>query len=185
MKRILLTSTALVMVAGIAAADGHASMSWSGTATAGVAREGRPSKQPLRNSNSAQTAALLQRRASALFTADTFAAGCEQLASCTARCCANNRAQSSAQNVLQLAAYECKLLQLADATAQLTLMEPLRLLRQTAGNFRAYSEVNATVTGTVTAGGMTLSAGMSVDAGDGYDFADDDDFDTAQHGRRS
>ena len=40
MKRILLTSTALVMVAGIAAADGHASVSWSGTATAGVARNG-------------------------------------------------------------------------------------------------------------------------------------------------
>ena len=40
MKSILLTSTALVMVAGIAAADGHASMSWSGSATAGVARNG-------------------------------------------------------------------------------------------------------------------------------------------------
>ena len=40
MNRILLTSTALVMVAGIAAADGHASVSWSGTATAGVARNG-------------------------------------------------------------------------------------------------------------------------------------------------
>ena len=40
MNRILLTSTALVMVAGIAAADGHASMSWSANATAGVARAG-------------------------------------------------------------------------------------------------------------------------------------------------
>ena len=40
MKRILLTSTALVMVAGVAAADGHSSISWSGTATAGVARNG-------------------------------------------------------------------------------------------------------------------------------------------------
>ena len=44
MKRILLTSTALVMVAGIAAADGHSSMSWSGTATAGVARIGNGEK---------------------------------------------------------------------------------------------------------------------------------------------
>ena len=34
MKSILLTSTALVMVAGIAAADGHSSMTWTGTAKA-------------------------------------------------------------------------------------------------------------------------------------------------------
>ena len=40
MKSILLTSTALVMVAGIAAADGHSSLSWSGSATAGLARNG-------------------------------------------------------------------------------------------------------------------------------------------------
>jgi len=45
-------------------------------------------------------------------------------------------------------------------------------------DFETYSEVNATVTGTVTMdNGMTLSAGMSVDAGNGYDFADDDGFD--------
>ena len=37
---ILLTTTALVAFAGAAAADGHVTMSWSGTATAGVAREG-------------------------------------------------------------------------------------------------------------------------------------------------
>lgn len=40
MKSILLTTTAIVAFAGAAAADGHISMSWSGSATAGVAREG-------------------------------------------------------------------------------------------------------------------------------------------------
>ena len=44
MKSILLTSTALVLVAGIAAADGHSSITWSGTATAGVARIGNGEK---------------------------------------------------------------------------------------------------------------------------------------------
>ena len=38
MKRILLTTTSLVMVAGFASAE--ASLTWSGTATAGIAREG-------------------------------------------------------------------------------------------------------------------------------------------------
>ena len=61
------------------------------------------------------------------------------------------------------------------------MVQPLSR-KQTAGDFQAYSEVNATVTGTVTAGGMTLSAGMSVDAGTGYDFADDDTFDVRQTG---
>ncbi|MGJ8622790.1 MAG: hypothetical protein ACSHW1_08430 [Yoonia sp.] len=45
MKSILLTTTALVAFAGAAAADGHASVSWSGTATAGVAREGEETVQ--------------------------------------------------------------------------------------------------------------------------------------------
>ena len=40
MKSILLTTTAIVAFAGAAAADGHITMSWSGSATAGVAREG-------------------------------------------------------------------------------------------------------------------------------------------------
>jgi len=42
MRNTLLTTTALVLTAGIASADGHATISWSGTATAGVAREGSP-----------------------------------------------------------------------------------------------------------------------------------------------
>ena len=40
MRNTLLTTTALVLTAGIASADGHATVTWSGTATAGFARDG-------------------------------------------------------------------------------------------------------------------------------------------------
>ena len=40
MRNTLLTTTAILLSAGIASADGHASVSWSGTATAGIARAG-------------------------------------------------------------------------------------------------------------------------------------------------
>ena len=50
-----------------------------------------------------------------------------------------------------------------------------------AGKFTTYSEVNATVTGSVsTDNGVTITAAVSVDAGTGYDFADDDGFDAAK-----
>jgi len=51
-----------------------------------------------------------------------------------------------------------------------------------AGDFRTYSEVNATVTGSVDLGAITVSASMSLDAGDGYSFADDDGFDARTTG---
>jgi len=48
-------------------------------------------------------------------------------------------------------------------------------------DFKTYSEVNATVTGSVsTDNGVTVSASMSVDAGTGYTFADDKSFDAAK-----
>ena len=48
------------------------------------------------------------------------------------------------------------------------------------GDFKEYSEINASVTGTLALdNGLTLSATMSLDAGIGYDFADDDGFDSA------
>ena len=50
-----------------------------------------------------------------------------------------------------------------------------------AGDFESYSEVNATVTGSVVGdNGITLTASASVDAGKGYNFADDDGFDAAK-----
>ena len=74
------------------------------------------------------------------------------------------------------------------ATRRLGLLEVIResgvsagTAAAVAGKFKTYSEVNATVTGTVAAdNGMTLTASMSVDAGEGYDFASDDGFDAAK-----
>ena len=179
MKRILLTSTALVMVAGIAAADGHASLSWSGAVTAGMAREGAPEATAAETITTAQTA-----ERTAFIAAD---GAFTTLAAFDAEMVVERAAQATALRLLQNA----RPINLVSETALLAgqrvfdarsaILDQYTLTPATtkavAGNFRAYSEINATVTGTVTAGGMTLSAGMSVDAGDGYDFADDDGFD--------
>ena len=179
MKRILLTSTALVMVAGIAAADGHASLSWSGAVTAGMAREGAPEATAAETITTAQTA-----ERTALIAVD---AAFTTLAAFDAEMVVERAAIATTLRALQNA----RPITLVTETALLAgqrvfdarsaILDQYTLTPATtkadAGNFRAYSEINATVTGTVTAGGMTLSAGMSVDAGDGYDFADDDGFD--------
>ena len=179
MKRILLTSTALVMVAGIAAADGHASLSWSGAVTAGMAREGAPEATAAETITTAQTAertALIAVDAAfttlAAFDAEMVV---ERAAiATTLRALANVRPINLVSETNLLAGQRV-------FDARSAILDQYTLTPATtkadAGNFRAYSEINATVTGTVTAGGMTLSAGMSVDAGDGYDFADDDGFD--------
>ena len=175
MKRILLTSTALVMVAGIAAADGHASLSWSGKATAGLAREGAvvgavttvETNDLLANSiqlvagvnTGAAATDALQREQIALGTAlnDTTIATTAALAAANILAVSENA----------ILAGMLKNLDAGKATAA-----------KSAGDFKAYSEISTTATGTVTAGGVTVSVGMSVDAGEGYDFANDDGFDS-------
>jgi hypothetical protein len=201
MNRILLTSTALVMVAGIAAADGHASVSWSGTATAGVARNGGSAAKAAVaaaatavektdweahiTANAAVRGSLnaLTVGGALVAVADTNAAAQADAAEIASMRLAVAqtlvRATAAANgNAVVIAAAEAAA---AAQTATLThVYGSAAVASGTAGDFKAYSEVNATVTGTVTAGGMTLSAGMSVDAGNGYDFADDDTFDTAR-----
>ena len=175
MKSILLTSTALVLVAGIAAADGHASLTWSGKATAGLAREGAVVSAvttvtgPDLAANSIQLAAgantgaaatdALQREQIALGTAlnDTTIATTAALAAANILAVSENA----------ILAGMLKNLDAGKATAA-----------KSAGDFKAYSEISTTATGTVTAGGVTVSVGMSVDAGEGYDFANDDGFDS-------
>ena len=212
MKRILLTSTALVMVAGIAAADGHASMSWSGKATAGIARAG-----------SGPATAAVAVRTGAVYLADqisfkargvlvanplqgvalgsygtkpgvnasanrvpitmagltaTAAEITQMFASAAYNLAAETKTAKANGNKAGEAAAKAKH---ALRIAELTYMYGIPAqAKKDAGDFKAYSEVNATVTGSVTAGGMTLSAGVSVDAGTGYDFADDDAFDGAK-----
>ena len=179
MKRILLTSTALVMVAGIAAADGHASLSWSGAVTAGMAREGAPEATAAETITTAQTAERTALIAvDAAFT--TLAAFDAEMVVERAAIATTLRALQNARPI-NLVSETALLAGQRAFDARSAILDQYTLTPATAkadaGNFRAYSEINATVTGTVTAGGMTLSAGMSVDAGDGYDFADDDGFD--------
>jgi len=189
MKSILLTSTALVLVAGIAAADGHSSITWSGTAVAGVARAGNGEKAIAAVATTATGAQYATFTAAevtlATVTATQFAAGTRAT---TAQFALARAAQTTlyitnkgaAETPAALAIVEAK--RVADV-ASLNLMEgTVAVAAPAAGDFREYAEINAQVVGTVAAGGLTLSAQLSVDAGDGYDFADDDEFDNRTAG---
>ena len=180
MKRILLTSTALVMVAGIAAADGHSSIDWSGTAKAGIARAGSPAATAAVAHGQTAAVTLLAIGRDASFAGTTITA-----AEITA---SNLAARNTLIAVLNVRPHTAASL-FASGVAQAVYDNKIKInnywagtpatVKKDAGDFKAYSEVNATVTGNVTAGGMTLSAGVSLDAGNGYDFADDDQFDNA------
>ena len=211
MKRILLTSTALVMVAGIAAADGHASVSWSGSATAGVARNGgaEATAAVAAKATTAQITAhiTLRNAASAAIAGSGYGSTNTVVGAAVTNVA--NPASGTAITVAEAASMRkaiadnlvlqtnllitggndtaAALASLATAAKnkndQLDFyVGSLATAKATAGDFQAYSEINATVTGSVVAGGMTLSVGMSVDAGEGYDFADDDTFDTRAAG---
>ena len=175
MKSILLTSTALVLVAGIAAADGHASLSWSGSATAGLARDGAV-KAVIEDASDTATAAadFLALTTAVTQTGATAAAVAADLADEIATQTANLAATpSSTVATAGLAAAKALKAQFDHTKASAAVK---------AGDFKAYSEINTTATGTVTAGGVTVSVGMSVDAGEGYDFANDDTFDVRKAG---
>jgi len=186
MKSILLTSTALVAFAGAAAADGHISFTWSGSATAGVAREGGSDAV-----SGAETIAgvLLTNQDyvdSAIGTGADFDEVVEALGELgdgdalddlaedlgTAEVAATPGDEGTAgvsnfENDADLAAFTAT----AAAAAGSAEVET--------GDFEEYAEINATLTGSVTLdNGVMLSASASVDAGRGYDFADDDGFDT-------
>ena len=203
MNRILLTSTALVMVAGIAAADGHASMSWSANATAGVAREGSGAATA---AVAAAATALEKTHWEAYITAAGARRG--QVAGATIGAArvnvtdTNALAQANAVEIASMRTAVAETLVIAKAAAQgnaigiaaaeaaaaaqtATLTHvygAAAVAKKDAGNFRAYHEINAAVKGSVTAGGITVTAQLSVDAGEGYDFADDDTFDVRPSG---
>jgi len=187
MKSILLTSTALVMVAGIAAADGHSSMDWKGTAKAGLAREGSPEAVAAK---AIASAAEITRftAAEGNFTNSTTVIIASEVA--TAKALALTTVVAARNVISNLTVAPTTAQQNTLLTAEVVYARRVAILnhflgtaattKADAGNFLSYAEVNATVTGTVTAGGMTLAAGVSVDAGQGYDFADDDGFDSAK-----
>ena len=180
MKRILLTSTALVMVAGIAAADGHSSIGWSGKAKAGIARAGSDAAKAAVGHGQTAAVTLLAIGRDAAFTGTTITA---------AEITASNLAALNTLNAVLNVRPHTATSRSNSANAQAVYDNHIKInnywggtaatVKADAGDFRAYSEVNATVTGNVTAGGMTLSAGVSLDAGNGYTFADDKTFDNA------
>ncbi|MDB4254731.1 hypothetical protein N9876_01160, partial [bacterium] len=209
MKSILLTTTAIVAFAGAAAADGHISMSWSGTATAGVAREGGTDATGQATAalidiliagdaaadETAAAAALVGAGAAYLDainttldsefgTGFTAVAGAEPTA---AEIAATRAALATALELVNSdfsigeSAADLKAAKALIGATSATMDAVYGTLATDTDEFEMYAEVNATVTGSVaTDNGLTLSASMSVDAGRGYDFADDDGFDSAK-----
>ena len=201
MRNTLLTTTALVLSAGIASADGHASISWSGTAMAGIARAGAAAAVKTKNTaNDVLTARLdilvVDTRAAISaastktgndtnITAAVAAAGTATDVSLLANI---ESALTNLTNGIAANTYEANVSFIADDAANVTELKRIKaylgasdaVAAGTVGDFKSYSEVNATVTGSVTAGDVTMTAAMSVDAGTGYTFADDKAFDSAK-----
>ena len=198
MRNTLLTTTALVLSAGIASADGHASISWSGTATAGVARQGevKAVATKLTASMLLDMQAEYADIAAVLITAGAGTNDLGRTAHGTAAgattgttevaiklSIANSKAAIAANTVAKLgnkSLNDAIVVRYDAILAMMTAANSGTVAAVKAGDFESYSEVNATVTGSVTAGDTTMTAAMSVDAGKGYTFASDKTFDTAK-----
>ena len=96
MRNTLLTTTALVLSAGIASADGHATITWSGAATAGLSREGKSAAAAQGKQNASSIVALAAAVADTADTADTTNAA--------------NKTGTSTNTVTDLATYKTHLL---------------------------------------------------------------------------
>ena len=193
MKRILLTTTSLVLAAGVAQAD----ISWSGTATAGIARTGE-----VKAVASQLTASMIADLAAEYAKVRNSAEGTVTVKEITAvamDAAAPATATTEALLVSQIAGAKNALaLDTAADTSHKTLNDEMTaefdailavitaanstaVAAAATGDWDTYSEINATATASVAMdNGMTLSVGASVDAGTGYDFADDDGFDAAK-----
>ncbi|MDB4111267.1 hypothetical protein N9571_01735 [Yoonia sp.] len=202
MKSILLTTTAIVAFAGAAAADGHISIGWSGTATAGVAREG--GSDATAGDADAFVAGLLESYEGTqtpmtetsvlnglLLVVNNFSGEAPVTSASDAddieAAIVGARSEIEALVDLLVAANSITLFSdanlaaaAAQAGAHLAAIDALIGTDAVATKeFDTYAEINATVSGSVaTDNGLTLTAAMSVDAGMGYDFADDDGFDS-------
>jgi len=181
MKNILLTTTSLVMAAGVA----NAEVSWSGTATAGMARSGKVAGVTAGGTTVNLDSIILDVNV-AVELADEYtldlASG--STAAEIAAFIATHRAYAvaGAAGTANVATSHAKVVTALDAvSANLAALTSLDTAAVATGDFETYSEVNATVSGSVTTDtGVVISASMSVDAGTGYDFADDDGFDAAK-----
>jgi len=197
MKRILLTTTSLILAAGVVSAE--TSISWSGTATAGVAREGAAAASVttitandiltarldiLAVDTTATSSASSSTGTDTAITAAVAAAGTATVATLLV-----NITSALANLSLGTSNAAVGAATIADNAAAVTELNRIKtyltagaaVAAGTVGDFASYSEVSTTVKGSVsTDNGMTITAAVSVDAGTGYDFADDDGFDAAK-----
>ena len=211
MKRILLTTTSLVMAAGVA----NAELSWTATGTAGIAREGSAAATTavaatVNTFALAQSAASLATAASEVTTdanwftmvvADLNADidAIDVLIAAAGGTSTTITSNSEATIRADIASLKVKAALIttdaatainaaianAEGVVKMVYGTPA-VAKASAGDFKTYSEINATVSGAVSLdNGITISAAMSLDAGTGYDFADDDGFDAAKTGGAS
>jgi hypothetical protein len=187
MKSVLLTTTALIAMTGVAAADGHVSVTWSGTATAVAALTavledfGITDESDQEDAYEALANRLLRIPAGpGRDTRFTDSTTDEELAAVVAAARAVLESRTARDEFgVQTGDPDAALDLKQWAGWQATLDAFFGTLATPTGDFEEYAEINATVTGSVALdSGVTVSASMSVDAGRGYDFADDDGFDS-------
>jgi hypothetical protein len=180
----------LVLAAGVAQAD----ITWSGSATAGLARDGKVKSTAAATSasNAGTIVGTATQKAYVLISAVKHATGTDGVVAsasdtaptadeiATARASiAAAVAAAKAGTSAGVAADAATIKAAAQATAALDTL--FGKAATTTGKMKQYSEVNATASASVaTDMGWTVSAAISVDAGTGYDFADDDTFDGAK-----
>ena len=207
MKRILLTTTSLVLAAGVAQAD----ITWSGSATAGMAKTGKVKAVAAAGlTNKAVAGAITDTTvgvASAVVVTDVatyqadvleqvedIVAAVEGVVDDTEGDVAVDVTTAVTETIaranIALLTREISLasgaLSATVAAAQQALLDGATAMldnafgaaETAAGKMTQYSEVNAAASASVaTDMGWTITVGASLDVGNGYDFADDDGFD--------
>ncbi|MDC1521288.1 hypothetical protein N8446_03130, partial [Planktomarina temperata] len=190
MKRILLTTTSLVLAAGVAQAD----ISWSGSATAGLARDGKVKAVASTEVATHDVDTLEADYLAIKVLAASGGANADAVDLIAITSNANVAAfitdldtqialsALNAQNAATAAIAEDEAVIAGKLAALKTLAGRIGAVAETpTGKMKQYSEVNATASASVeTDMGWVVSAAISVDAGTGYDFADDDTFDAAK-----
>jgi hypothetical protein len=192
MKRILLTTTSLVLAAGVAQAD----ITWSGTATAGMARDGKVKTVATKLTSTQITDDLKTLAADFNAIAGGQASNYETATNTDTveTLTMNINAALLLENTALLAvlpsaqkAGQANFDNVAELTALQALANAVKASHGTAatptGKMTQYAEVNAAASASVaTDMGWTITMGASLDVGNGYDFADDDTFDNRTAG---
>ncbi|MDA9567408.1 hypothetical protein N9R76_06425, partial [Planktomarina temperata] len=171
MKRILLTTTSLVLAAGVAQAE----ITWSGSATAGMAKTGKV-KATTAATYSATTIAD-DTAANAIIDKAVEDAGATVATYTKAAAAAARTALDDEEKTLGTSANDVAQAKKI-ATARAIIDAVAGTAETPTGKMTQYAEVNAAASASVaTDMGWTVTVGASLDVGNGYDFADDDGFD--------